>query len=59
MLEICALQYLLYVGRDANSIVILIGDCAKKFQQNDIDAAMATWKEYKRGNRQENLDGIQ
>jgi putative addiction module killer protein len=40
--------YRIYFGRDGDSIVILLGGGTKKRQQNDIEAAKALWKEYKR-----------
>ncbi|MBW2368780.1 MAG: type II toxin-antitoxin system RelE/ParE family toxin [Deltaproteobacteria bacterium] len=45
--------YRIYFGRDGDSIVILLGGGTKKRQQNDIEAAKALWKEYKRRKRQE------
>ena len=46
--------YRVYFGRDGDNIVILLGGGTKKRQQNDIEAAQALWKEYKRRKRREN-----
>ena len=46
--------YRVYFGRDGENIIILLGGGTKKRQQNDIEAAQALWKEYKRRKRREN-----
>src|SRR6266851_8048261 len=40
--------YRVYFGKDRERIVILLGGGTKKRQQQDIDAAIADWKDYKR-----------
>ncbi len=39
--------YRIYLGKDGDTIIILLGGGTKRRQQKDIDAAKARWKEYK------------
>ena len=39
--------YRIYLGKDGNTIIILLGGGTKRRQQKDIDAAKARWQEYK------------
>jgi putative addiction module killer protein len=45
--------YRVYFGKDGETLVILVGDGTKKRQQDDIAAAQARWKDYKRRKAQE------
>ncbi len=40
--------YRVYFGRDGDALIILLTGGAKQRQQNDIDAAKASWADYKR-----------
>jgi putative addiction module killer protein len=40
--------YRVYLGKDGDRLVILLGGGAKKRQQHDINAALANWQDYKR-----------
>jgi putative addiction module killer protein len=40
--------YRVYLGRDGERLVILLGGGSKSRQQNDIAAAQARWVDYKR-----------
>ncbi len=40
--------YRVYFGRDGDTLVILLTGGTKQRQQRDIDAAKATWTDYKR-----------
>lgn len=40
--------YRVYFGRDGDELVILLAGGTKKRQQNDIEAAQARWKDYKK-----------
>jgi putative addiction module killer protein len=40
--------YRVYFGKDGERLIILLGGGTKKRQQNDINAAVADWEEYKR-----------
>ena len=40
--------YRIYLGRDGEQLVILLGGCAKKRQNRDIEFAQTLWKDYKR-----------
>ena len=40
--------YRVYFGRDGDVLVILLTGGTKQRQQNDIDAAKASWSDYKR-----------
>lgn len=39
--------YRVYIGKDGEKLIILLGGGTKKGQQKDIDKAEALWKEYK------------
>lgn len=39
--------YRVYIGRDGEKLIILLGGGTKSGQQKDIDRAGAIWKEYK------------
>jgi len=39
--------YRVYIGRDGERLIILLGGGTKKGQQKDIDRAEAIWEEYK------------
>jgi len=39
--------YRVYIGKDGDRLIILLGGGTKKGQQKDIDRAEAIWKEYK------------
>lgn len=39
--------YRIYVGRDGDQLIILLGGGTKKRQQNDMDQAALFWEEYK------------
>lgn len=39
--------YRIYFGWDGNVLVILLGGGTKQRQQNDIDAALRRWRDYK------------
>jgi putative addiction module killer protein len=43
--------YRVYFGRDGEVLVILLTGGTKKWQQRDIDAAIAYWQDYKKGKR--------
>ena len=45
--------YRVYLGKDGERLVILLGGGTKKRQQHDIVTALANWHDYKR-RRQEN-----
>ena len=45
--------YRVYLGKDGERLVILLGGGTKKRQQTDIDAAKALWQEYKLQKREE------
>jgi putative addiction module killer protein len=45
--------YRIYIGKDGDHLVILLGGGAKKRQQKDIMAARLRWKDYKRRKNQE------
>lgn len=42
-----AAGYRIYVGKDGNRLVILLGGGTKKRQSRDIEAAQRHWKDYK------------
>jgi putative addiction module killer protein len=49
--------YRVYIGRDGEKLIILLGGGTKKGQQKDIDRAMALWAEYnERKAKQKKLD---
>ncbi len=39
--------YRVYVGRDGDTLIILLGGGTKQRQQKDIDKAFELWEEYK------------
>ena len=39
--------YRVYIGKDGDRLIILLGGGTKKGQQKDIDKAEVIWKEYK------------
>jgi putative addiction module killer protein len=39
--------YRIYVGKDGNKLIILLGGGTKRQQQKDIDRAQIFWEEYK------------
>ncbi len=40
--------YRIYLGKDGDQIIILLGGGTKKRQQRDIRLAIARWQDYKR-----------
>src|SRR3989338_11380655 len=40
--------YRVYVGKDGNTLIILLGGGTKQRQQKDIDKAEELWEEYKK-----------
>ncbi len=45
--------YRIYFGRDGDALIILLGGGTKVRQQRDIEAAVASWRDYRRSKRQE------
>ena len=45
--------YRVYLGKDGDKLVILLGGGTKKRQQNDIDRAKELWKEYKKRKKEQ------
>src|SRR5256885_9314348 len=45
--------YRVYFGWDGKVLVILLGGGTKRRQQNDIDAALRRWRDYKKRKRSE------
>ena len=45
--------YRVYLGRDGDTLIILLGGGDKRRQQKDIEDAQDLWQEYKRRKRQE------
>lgn len=45
--------YRVYFGWDGKVLVILLGGGTKRRQQNDIDAALNRWRDYKKRKRSE------
>jgi putative addiction module killer protein len=43
--------YRVYLGRDGDALVILLGGGTKKQQQRDIDTARLRWADYRRRKR--------
>ncbi|WP_454634110.1 type II toxin-antitoxin system RelE/ParE family toxin [Bradyrhizobium cenepequi] len=43
--------YRVYFGWDGNTLVILLGGGTKRRQQNDIEAALRRWRDYKQRKR--------
>ena len=44
--------YRVYLGKDGNTLVILLGGGTKKRQNQDIEAAKACWRDYKKRKRE-------
>jgi putative addiction module killer protein len=40
--------YRIYIGREGDRLILLLGGGTKKSQQKDIDKALALWETYKR-----------
>ena len=45
--------YRIYIGRDREELILLLGGGTKKGQQDDIDRAKERWKDYQKRNKQE------
>ena len=45
--------YRIYLGKDGDALVILLGGGTKKRQRRDIETALSRWRDYKRRKRQE------
>jgi putative addiction module killer protein len=45
--------YRIYFGWDGKVLVILLGGGTKRRQQNDIEAALRRWRDYKKRKRSE------
>jgi putative addiction module killer protein len=45
--------YRIYIGRDGETIIILLGGGTKQRQQSDIAAAQARWIDYKRRKKEQ------
>ena len=45
--------YRVYIGKDGDTLIILLGGGTKKRQQQDIETARDFWRDYKRCKRQE------
>jgi putative addiction module killer protein len=45
--------YRIYVGREGDSLIILLAGGTKQRQQQDIEAAKALWREYRKRKRGE------
>ncbi len=43
--------YRIYLGRDGNTLIILLGGGSKKTQVRDIRNAQSMWAEYKKGKK--------
>ena len=43
--------YRIYLGKDGETLIILLGGGTKKRQQKDIEAAKSLWKQYKQRKR--------
>jgi putative addiction module killer protein len=39
--------YRIYLGKDGDTVIVLLGGGTKQRQQNDIERAKAMWAEYK------------
>jgi putative addiction module killer protein len=46
--------YRVYLGRDGEKLILLLGGGTKKRQQADIRAAQVRWQDYKKQKRSEN-----
>jgi putative addiction module killer protein len=42
----------IYLGRDGDTLIVLLGGGSKSRQQRDIDDALALWDQYKRRKRE-------
>jgi putative addiction module killer protein len=40
--------YRIYLGREGDRLIVLLGGGTKKRQQHDIENALARWRDYKR-----------
>ena len=40
--------YRVYIGKDAETLIILLGGGTKQHQQKDINCALKLWEEYKK-----------
>ena len=40
--------YRIYLGRDGDTLIVLLGGGTKRRQQNDIERARGLWRNYKR-----------
>ena len=45
--------YRIYLGKDGDALVILLGGGTKRRQRQDVETAMSRWRDYKRRKRQE------
>ena len=45
--------YRIYFARDGDAVIVLLGGGTKVRQQRDIEAAVTSWREYRRRKRQE------
>jgi putative addiction module killer protein len=45
--------YRIYLGRDGDTLIVLLAGGTKRRQQRDIEAAQALWKEYRQRKRRE------
>ena len=45
--------YRVYFGKDGEHVVIVLGGGSKKRQQHDVDAAHASWQDYKRRKKED------
>jgi putative addiction module killer protein len=45
--------YRVYLGKDGDRLVIVLGGGTKKRQQHDIKAALANWQDYKRRKKED------
>lgn len=43
--------YRVYIGKEGNTLIILLGGGTKQHQQKDIERAMELWEEYKKRKR--------
>ena len=44
----CGPGYRVYLGKDGDTLIILLGGGTKKRQRNDIDRAKICWQDYKK-----------
>jgi putative addiction module killer protein len=45
--------YRIYFGKDGERLVIVLGGGTKKRQQQDVNAALANWQDYKRRKKED------